>query len=185
MSRTGKALIQAGDEATLFVLKPLRRSKVLSPLRKGFNHLAEVGETQIDRWAAIGHAHEERSRAMTKATLNQIVTNSVTLLSDEPHVQVIVQEIVTSQSLGMTGEAIEEVRERGVTLNYRLEKIVRKTLRRPRRVAAGSRLHAPNRRWPTQGRAPRRQIQPGGSIRRVCQPLDGPSYRPAHYHCRL
>ena len=133
VSRTGKALIQAGDEATLFVLKPLRRSRVLSPLRKGFNHLAEIGKSQIDRWAAIGRAREERSRAMTKATLNQIVTNSVTLLSDEPHVQVIVQEIVTSQSLGMTEEVIEEVRERAVTLDIRLEKIVRKTLRRPPR----------------------------------------------------
>ena len=84
---------------------------------------------------------------MTKATLNQIVTNSVTLLSDEPHVQVIVQEIVTSQSLGMTEEVIEEVRERAVTLDIRLEKSVRKTLRRPpREVAAGSELRAPNRR---------------------------------------
>ena len=133
VSRTGKALIQAGDEATLFALKPLRRSRVLSPLRKGFNHLAEIGETRIDRWAAIGRAREERSRVMTKATLNQIVTDSVTLLSDEPHVQVIVQEIVTSQSLGMTEEVIEEVRERAVTLDIRLEKMVRKTLRRPPR----------------------------------------------------
>ncbi len=147
VSRTGKALVQAGDEATLFVLKPLRRSKVLSPLRNGFNHLAEIGETQIDRWAAIGRAREERSRAMTKATLNQIVTDSVTLLSDEPHVQVIVQEIVTSQSLGMTEEVIEEVRERAVTLDIRLEKSSpQDPAPAPARVAAGSQLRAPNRR---------------------------------------
>ena len=116
VSRAGRTLVRAGDQATFRILTPLRRSRLLSPVRHGFNRLVEVGEAQVDQWAEIGRAREARSRAMTMATLNQAVNDSVSLLSDEPHVQVIVQEIVASQGMGLTEEAIEEVRERVVTL---------------------------------------------------------------------
>ena len=138
LSRAGKALTLAGDAAAGFAIKPLRRSRLLQPVRNGFNHLVEIGDSQVNRWAAIGREQEVRSRVMTRATLNQLVDDSVELLSDEPHVQVIVQEVVAGQGLGITEELLDEVRRRAVFLDLRGEKFVGKILHRaPRDTLPG------------------------------------------------
>jgi uncharacterized RDD family membrane protein YckC len=138
LGRTGKVFIRAGDAATSFVTRPLQRSRILSPARRGFNRLTEAGEAQLDRWAATGRDREMRSRALAKATLGRAADDSVKLVAEEPHIQVIVQEIVAGQGMGMTEQAIEEVRKRAIALDLRSEKIVRGILRRaPRESLPG------------------------------------------------
>jgi uncharacterized RDD family membrane protein YckC len=131
----GGSLIQAGDETVIWVLGPFRRSRMLAPLRRAFRRLVDAGDAQVDQWAAVGRARAARSQALTQATLRQLVTDSTDLVADEPHVQLIVEQIVTSQGLGMAEEALLEVRERAVTVDIALEKPVRSWFHLPPRNA--------------------------------------------------
>ena len=101
----------------------------------------------MDRWASLGREQEERSRAITEATFNRAVDDSVDLLANEPHVQVIVQEIVAGQGISFTEQVIDEIRERSVTLDMRSEAFVGKILHRPPRES----LPGPAFKLPIQG----------------------------------
>lgn len=120
---------------TAFFLKPLRSSRLLGPVRRPFNRLAEIGEGKVTQWAELGRDREARGRALTLATVDRLLDDSVDVLAEQRHVQVLVQEIVEHQSMGLSATLITEIRERCVSTDLALERPLRHLLRRPPRNA--------------------------------------------------
>ncbi len=110
-----------------FAFKPVRTSRVFAPVRDGYQKLVEQGEAEVTRWVELGRAEEAHSRALAQTTLNRLVENSVDELEDDPRVRVYVQDLVQGQGAGL----IEEIRERIVTGDILLDRLVRSLLRRP------------------------------------------------------
>lgn len=137
LSSTAGAILRRGEYVagrTLGIaVKPLRTSRVLSPVRVRFEGLVERGQAEVNRWQKLGQAEEARSRALAQSALTRLVDGSVDVIAENSRIQVFIQEIVEEQGLGLVDEAIEEVRERTVTGDMLLERFVRSHLRRPPR----------------------------------------------------
>jgi uncharacterized RDD family membrane protein YckC len=60
---------------------------------------------------------EVRSRALAEVSINNLVEESVTEITANPQVKMIVQEVIASQSTSLAAEIIDEFRERLVSLD--------------------------------------------------------------------
>lgn len=123
--RTGRFLYDTTDaivrEADR-IARPVRRSRPLRPARRLFHRFQQRGEQQFARWAAMGRQEEARSRAVAEASLSGFVQRSVSDLTESEQVQILVQQVVESQSTGMVVAFVEEVRERMVSLDILLSR---------------------------------------------------------------
>lgn len=118
LDRASDALGRALERAS----RPIRHSRPLRPVRRRFRLYEARGEQMVGRWAAAGRAEEARSRAVAEASLSGLVRRSVADLTASEQVQVLVQQVVQSQSTGLIEEIVEEFRERLVSLDVLLER---------------------------------------------------------------
>jgi uncharacterized RDD family membrane protein YckC len=109
------------------VTRPIRRSRIMKPVRVRFHRYQERGEQQLARWQTQGRSEEVRSRAVAEASLGVFVQRSVSDLTESEQIQVLVQQIVASQSTGMFEKLVEEVRERMVSLDIVLDRRIRRS----------------------------------------------------------
>jgi uncharacterized RDD family membrane protein YckC len=136
IGQSGRGLFDTADAAgRLFekATRDIRRSRPLRPVRVRFLRYQERGEDIISHWAALGQREEIQSRALAEATLGSLVQQSVNDLSESPHVQVLVQQVVANQGTSILEEVVEEIRERIVTLDILLEKHLARLTRLPAR----------------------------------------------------
>ncbi len=119
--------------ATRFVLRtggrtvdaanwPLDRIFLLKPLRYGRDRITEAANQQVDRWVEAGRALDTGSRAVAEVSLSRAAQDSVGIVTVEPHVQELIQEIVAAQGTSMTTEIIKEVREHTVSLDLGIDR---------------------------------------------------------------
>jgi uncharacterized RDD family membrane protein YckC len=119
--------------ATRFVLRtggrtvdatnwPLDRVFLFRPLRYGRDRITEAANQQVDRWVEAGRALDTGSRAVAEVSLSRAAQDSVGIVTVEPHVQELIQEIVAAQGTSMTTEIIKEVREYSVSLDMRIDR---------------------------------------------------------------
>lgn len=121
------ALGKAIDRTT----RPIRRSRLMRPIRSRFSRYQAQGEAMVNRWSEIGRNEETQSRAIAEASLGTFVQRSVTDLTQSEHVQVLVQQVVASQGTSIVEEIIEEIRERVVTLDILFARRTRRSSRVP------------------------------------------------------
>ena len=87
----------------------------------------------MTRWAELGRAEEALSRQLAQTALNQVAESAVDELAESPRIHVLIQGFVQEQSLSLTDATIEEMRERTVTADIRLERYLRSRLGRQSR----------------------------------------------------
>jgi uncharacterized RDD family membrane protein YckC len=109
--------------------RPLRRSRMMQPVRLRFRRYQQRGEQEVNRWEAQGRREELRSRTVAEASLGSLMERSVNDLTQSQQVQVLVQQVVESQSTGLVEEFIEEIRERMVSLDTLLDRRLRPSAR--------------------------------------------------------
>jgi uncharacterized RDD family membrane protein YckC len=110
---------------------PVWGSTLLSPVRRPVQRWRLRGEEQVQRWIADGMQQEARSRAVATASLNNLVQESVTDLTNNPEVQVLVQEVIQSQSVGLVGQIIQEIRERLLSMDIWIQGVFGSALATP------------------------------------------------------
>lgn len=122
LGEASDALGRTLDRAT----RPIRRSALLRPVRRQFHRYQARGETIVARWTETGRHEEARSRAVAQASLGSLMQRSVNDLTQNEGVQVLVQQVVQSQSTGLIEEIVEEMRERMVSLDVLLARRLRR-----------------------------------------------------------
>ena len=136
LSRAGATLQRAESAAQTTMdraLNPLRTSRILAPIRGRIQTLVERGQAEVTRWAELGRAEEALSRQLAQTALNQVAESAVDELAESPRIHILIQGFVQEQSLSLTDATIEEMRERTVTGDIRLERFLRSRLgRQPR-----------------------------------------------------
>ena len=123
LDRTTDSLGRTLDRAT----RPIRRSTLLRPVRRRFHQYQARGEAIVGRWAETGRREEARSRAVAEASLGTFMQRSVSDLTQSEQVQILVQQVVQSQSTGLIEEILEEIRERMVSLDVALAQRLRRS----------------------------------------------------------
>jgi hypothetical protein len=83
-----------------------------------------------ERLTKVGTAEYARGRVLAVYAFEQSVGGIVDLISDSPELAQLVRE----QTLGITGSAVQEVRETGASADALTERVVRRILRRPARA---------------------------------------------------
>ncbi|MDX1417183.1 MAG: hypothetical protein R3293_23455, partial [Candidatus Promineifilaceae bacterium] len=98
----------------------------VGPLQRRYDRIVRRGEQSLERWIATGRTNEPRSRELAKMTYAEIVDEFIDQLAENPELQ----ELVTTQGIGLASQARDEVRERTVTADNLMEGLVRRILRR-------------------------------------------------------
>lgn len=130
MAATGNTL---AVRATRFALRsselaveaarwPLDHVFLLKPLRYGVDRVTEAGNQRIDRLVEAGRALDAGSRAVAEVSLLRAAEDTVDVVTVEPHVQALVQEIVAAQGVSITEELIDEVREHAFSLDLNIDR---------------------------------------------------------------
>lgn len=99
------------------VAGPVWASGLLTPIRNPVRRWRKRGEEQVQQWITAGMIQENHSRAVASASINNFVQESVTDITNNPEVQVMVQEVIQSQSVGIVAQILQEVRERLISLD--------------------------------------------------------------------
>jgi uncharacterized RDD family membrane protein YckC len=116
-------VLRAGGRAVDAARWPLDHIFLFGPLRYGIDRVADAGSRQVDRWAEVGKTVDTGSRAVAQVSLTRAAQDSLGLMTVEPHVQVLIQEIIAAQGMSITEELIKELREHSVSLDMRVDKI--------------------------------------------------------------
>ena len=129
LNGVGNATVRALE----FVFDPITHSRPFRPIRKRYHSAVERGENQVNYWMNLGRVEDVRSRDLAETALTQVVDESMDELVENDRIQEFVQEMLAAQSLGMIDEAIEEIRERGVSSDTFFEQPIRRIFRRSSR----------------------------------------------------
>lgn len=129
LNRMGNGVTSAVD----FLLRPVRTLRLFRPVRQGFAKAVDRGDSQVERWRAMGRAEDARSRALAETALSSAAEETMDELVANQRVEFFIQEIVESQTMGIVDEIIEEIRERAVSSDNFFEQPVRRLFRRPDR----------------------------------------------------
>jgi len=73
------------------VLDPVLRSRIFDPVRVPSEYLLERGGQELERWAKIGRAEEQRSRELTRRLMMTPVDDIVAYLRANPELERLVQ----------------------------------------------------------------------------------------------
>jgi uncharacterized RDD family membrane protein YckC len=120
--RATRLALQTGELAVEAARWPLDHIFLFRPLRYGIDRITEAGNQRIDRWVEAGRELDTGSRAVAVVSLDRAAQESLEVVTVEPHVQALVQEIVTAQGMGMTEEFINEVREHAVSVDMGIDR---------------------------------------------------------------
>ena len=111
------------------MLREYENNPAFQGLREQVDRLATRGEQELERWAQVGRAQEERNqvlfetaiRTTTETTIHEITTNQE------------VRQLVRQQSMSVFEEIVEEIREHLISLDLFVERHLRRLFRlRPR-----------------------------------------------------
>ena len=114
--------MRTGGRAVGVARWPLDHIFLFRPLHSGKNRAAEAANQQIDRWVEVGRELDSGSRAVAEVSLGHAAQDTVEIVTVEPHVQALIQEIVAAQGTGITQEIIKEVREHAVSLDMGIDR---------------------------------------------------------------
>jgi len=109
--------------------QPLTSSRLSRPFTAGFDQLVDRGEQVWYRWVDIGRTEHRQSRTIATQATNDSIDFFIDHLSENQEIR----ELVQSQSIGLAGVIVEELRQRGVSADTFLEVFVRNLLRMPQR----------------------------------------------------
>lgn len=99
---------------------PVWDSLLFAPLHSPLMKVERAGKEKVNEWILRGRIEEVRSRALAEVGINNFVEESVTELTENAQVQMIVQQVIASQSKGLLTQILEEIRERFVSLDLLL-----------------------------------------------------------------
>lgn len=110
--------------------KSVANSRFTGLLRRRLNRMADRGEGQLMRWIERGYAEEPLSRNIARLGVQEITDEFINQLAHNEEVKELVQE----QSMGLAGEAVDQVRERTFSADTLVERIARAVTRRAPRL---------------------------------------------------
>ncbi|MFN2141194.1 MAG: RDD family protein [Candidatus Promineifilaceae bacterium] len=113
-------MTDAATRAAGKIISPIWNSFLLEPFHVPVKRAETAGENKVDEWIRRGRVEEVRSRALAEVSINNFIEESVTDLTENDQVQLIVQQVIASQSTGLATEMLEEMRERLVSLDILL-----------------------------------------------------------------
>jgi hypothetical protein len=115
-------------------VKPFTENRITgfftAPFERAFQSIVDKGQTTVNGWVERGRREEPISRELALNTVETIIEEFITLLSENPELA----ELVQQQSVGLVGEVVGEVRSRTVSADVLAETLVRRLLRRPTRT---------------------------------------------------
>jgi uncharacterized RDD family membrane protein YckC len=127
---TGRWFLRTADAIVDRLVAPVYNSRLMGPIRRPVERLVDAGEAQVDEWAAVGRAREQRGVVLTQASARRLLNETVEVINEGPIAQQLVQDVVRAQGQNLTGSFLDEVREYTVTLDLTLEYRLRRLLGR-------------------------------------------------------
>ena len=118
------------DNSFLNGLLEITDNPILRPLHDGIDQLSKRIEADINRWVHLGQAEEQQSRAVARQTIDNVMEDVIDYLARNPDVRDLIQQ----QSVGIMGNAVDNVRTATTSGDELLERIARRIFGRAPRT---------------------------------------------------
>lgn len=112
-------------ERSAILRLPLDMLGITENTRSLLESLQEQIHKDIDRLESIGQAEAGKSRALGQVAVEDSINSVILSLADNQNIQ----DLIQSQGIDLTTEAVEEVRERTVSLDNLVDSVVRRIFR--------------------------------------------------------
>jgi hypothetical protein len=129
LDRAGK-LAQKVHRYTSKIAGPVTGSRFFSPVSSGWDSLVRRGEAQVSTWVYRGRVEEGKGVSIARQAVQGTTDEVIDVLAVHPGVK----ELVEKQSSGFASEIVEEIRERTVSLDTLIERVIRKVLKKKPRT---------------------------------------------------
>jgi hypothetical protein len=133
VSRWISAAEYVSNEAAGFLFsafRPFTHSRFMRPARRRFNRLVNTGEKLVEGWIDAGRIRENESRLIARQAATIIIDDFIDYLSTNKEIR----ELVREQGVSMSGEALDNIRERSANADEFAEQIFNIILRRRNRM---------------------------------------------------
>ena len=107
------------------IIDPISHSRLTEPFRRRYEELVLRGQREVNRWVDSGQTEDTRSRQFAQTTLEKSFDKSIDYLTTNEEIK----ELIETQSVSLASEVVEEIRERAVSADMLLERIIRIFLR--------------------------------------------------------
>jgi hypothetical protein len=116
---------------TIAVTRPVTRSRIFSPARRGLNAFNGRVESELTRLVRIGRSEEFVGRLVAEEAAQESIDWLLDYLAKKPEIRDLVQQ----QSIGFAEEVAVGTRARAITADNMLESIFRRLLGRTPRAS--------------------------------------------------
>ncbi|OGO29430.1 MAG: hypothetical protein A2Z16_03240 [Chloroflexi bacterium RBG_16_54_18] len=110
--------------------KPITGSRFFLPLASGWDSLVSRGEAQFSTWVDRGRVEEGKGVSIARQAVQGTTDEVIEVLAVHPGVK----ELVEKQGTGFATEIVEEIRERTVSLDTLVERVIHKVLKKKPRT---------------------------------------------------
>ncbi len=134
---------QAGNLYTL--LSDFARTPVIGilarPMKVGVDALLRTRDRELERWIRIGRVEERDGRRIAAMGTESLIREVIGVISTNPKLRDSISNLLQQQSLDLTGEIVDDLRQSAKDADDRIEATI----------------------WRLLGREPRRNSSPTGS----------------------
>jgi hypothetical protein len=120
--------------AMYHTLSDLSRVPVLGilarPMKVGVDALLRTRDRELERWIRIGRIEERDGRRIAALGTEELVQELILRISENDKLRDSISTLVQQQSLDMTGEAVDSLRQGTMDADARIERVIWKLLGR-------------------------------------------------------
>jgi hypothetical protein len=107
-----------------------------SPLKIGVDSVLRTRDRELERWVRIGRIEERDGRRIAALGVEELVKEVVDAISTNDVVKESISELVQQQSLDLTGELVDDLRQGTIQADNEIERLIWRLLgRQPRQIA--------------------------------------------------
>ncbi len=109
-------------------------NRLARPFRRPVEAQLRAAGQGVGRLIAVGRDEDRQARALTEATMTEVIDQVLDYVGDNPELAEFIQQMIGQQSVGMAGMVRDNARRVGVAGDGVVEGVVRRLLgRKPRR----------------------------------------------------
>jgi hypothetical protein len=107
-----------------------------APMKAGVDAVLRTRDRELERWIRIGRIEERDGRRIAALGTQELVKEVIDAISRNDVLKESISELVQQQSLDLTGEVVDDLRQGTIDADNRIESIVWRLLGRNPRVIA-------------------------------------------------
>jgi hypothetical protein len=112
------------------------------PFKAGVDAVLRTRDRELERWIRIGRVEERDGRRVAALGTEELINEIILRISENDKLKASISQLVQQQSLDMTGEVVDDLRQGTIDADNLLESVIWRLLGRKPRIALEAQVSA-------------------------------------------